>query len=168
MNSAEETSETLHYNRLCSQWGPPEAHIRMAEIRQKTPEDLEAWEASCRGRAAYALGRANGDGFWEAKVTWYGTRANWLKAMRNPSSPMNTSPTLRKRPVGEIRPMNPAPKRREITPGGWPSGRPASYHGPTPSGSPTGEAEGTSLPPEHPSPSPSEPVDSLALIKESY
>lgn len=174
MNGEEESGEQIHFNRLCSQWGPPEAHMRMAEIRNKTPEDLESWVTNCRQRATYALGRASGDGWWEAKSRWYGERANWLKAMMQPSSPMRTSQALMKRPVAMIRPMNPAPKRRQVdwsdlplTAGGWPSGVDQPRHGQTPSGSPTGEAKDISSTPEPPSPCPSsDDTPSLDLIKE--
>ncbi len=169
-----EDNTEIQYQRLCDQWGPPEAHMRMTEIRTKTPEDLEAWARSCRSRAAYDLGKGNGDGFWEAKVEWYGARAAWLTSMMDPSSPRNHSPLQRKRPVAAIRPMIPSPKRRHTEPcctlpadGGWPSGKEASILGPMPSGSPTGKRTDSSLHPEPLSPPPcTEDTPSLDLIKE--
>lgn len=106
-----------HKTKLEMMWGPPVPAARIAEIRYKTLDDLSSWEKSCRSRAAYALGRASGDGFWEAKVEWYGTRANFIKKVieeKGSGATKNSPPGSRSFP--------PAPmKKRWIpTPGGWP------------------------------------------------
>lgn len=84
-----------HKNKLEMMWGPAVPAARLAEIKYKTPEDLSGWEKSCRSRAAYALGRASGDGFWEAKMEWYGTRANFIKRVleeKTSGAPRTSSP----------------------------------------------------------------------------
>ncbi len=163
----------LQYDRLCEKWGPPEPIARQGEIRYKDAADLEAWEESCRKRATYALGRANGDGFWEAKMQWYGTRANWLKRNTPSLAVKIPSPTLKR--VREEAPPAPMKIQKvntpdlpsfEVTGGGWPSGRPASPRGQMLSGLPIGEKKGTSSPPENLSPPPSE--DSLSLLRKEY
>lgn len=111
-----------HKNKLEMQWGPAVPAARSAEIKYKTLDDLSGWEKSCRSRAAYALGRANGDGFWEAKVEWYGTRANFIKKVveeRGWDAPKTTS-TSGLRASTTTFPPAPMTKRWAPTVGGYP------------------------------------------------
>lgn len=174
----EEDCEAQHYEALVVAWGTAVPIARTQEIESKTPEDLRAWATNCRRRATYALGRGNGDGFFEARMRWYGERAAYLdKEADNKgfAAPKEVWMPPKKRPIDAIRPMNPYPKMRRLadsattpTVGGWPSAVTPSQDGPTPSGLPTGEKEATSSAPENPSPPLSNSHDALALIRENY
>jgi len=176
---SQQEKENWHYEKLVGQWGPPQAAMRLAEMRTKTPEDLAQWEESCRGRANYALSRASGDGFWEAKLKWYGERANWIRDFNKEQhwdAPRNSPKRIREEAIPTV-PMkilrrstqnSPRQASFEVTPGGWPSGKELNQSGPTPSGLHTGNLEDTSSPPVPLSPTPSgvEQPSSLDLIKE--
>lgn len=103
-------------------WGPAVPVARLAEIKFKTLDDLLAWEESCRKRATYATGRANGDGFWEAKQEWYAQRAAWIAQYRQEKERGNGYPA--ENPLrNSTRSFPPAPlKKRPFMPttGGWP------------------------------------------------
>lgn len=173
------SGEARHYEELLSKWGTPVPWERKAEVASSTAEDLRKWARNCRSRAAYALGRGNGDGFFEARVNWYGSRAKWLEEqadLRETSSAVKPtqSPPM-KRKVDAIRPMDPYPKMRRLTDsavmptvGGWPSANHSTVDGPTPNGTLSGEKEDSSSILKTPPPSHSEAIDSLAVIKESY